>query len=66
MERAPRNGRRSDKRNPQNMNNFVRAAIIGYYRSGAKWEEITGITKLDIVTIKIMLAKYLKTKAILL
>lgn len=48
------------------MNEYVRSAIIGYYRSGAKWEEIAGLTKLDIVTIKITIAKHLGIKAIAL
>lgn len=36
-----------------------KAVIVGLYRQGAKWEEISGIFKADIITLKIIISRYL-------
>jgi hypothetical protein len=40
-------------------NPFIKAAVIGLYRQGNSWERIHLITNLNIIDIKIMIAKYL-------
>lgn len=45
---------------------YEAAVVIGLYRQGATWEQICAAMHYDIVTLKIVVAKYLKRIAIAL
>lgn len=43
------------------MNEYIKSAIIGFYRCGASNEQTSGVTNLDIETIIITIMKYFES-----
>lgn len=44
----------------------ISSSVIGFYRMGASWEEIWHVTRIDVVTLKLIVAKHLETNVIYL